>query len=210
MALMGRPRCFCTEKALDQALSVFWRKGYEAATLTDLTQAMGINRPSLYAAFGNKEELFRKAMERYVAEKGAYMTEALSASTAYGVAERLLCGAAQSMTDPNSPSGCMAVKATLSGADETDVVKRELARIRDDYQARMIARFEQGRQVGELSADCDVAALVRFIITVAQGMAIQVAAGAGRDDLLRVARIALAAWPGLKPAGPRQTEGAEA
>lgn len=198
MATMGRPRCFCPERALDQALTVFWAKGYEAATLTDLTQAMGINRPSLYAAFGNKEELFRKAMDRYVSEKAAYMREALSAPTAFEVARRLLIGAAETMTDPTQPTGCMAVKATLSGADETDIVKQELAKIRAEYFAKMVERFSQGQKAGELPPQCDIEALTRFIITVAQGMAIQTAAGASRDELMTVAQTALAAWPGQK------------
>ncbi|MBR9971850.1 TetR/AcrR family transcriptional regulator [Magnetospirillum sulfuroxidans] len=196
---IGRPRCFCPEQALDKALGVFWQKGYEATTLTDLTQAMGINRPSLYAAFGNKEELFRKAMDRYVSEKAAYMSEALSAPTAYQVAERLLLGGADMMTDPTQPVGCMAIKATLSGADEADAVKLELNKIREQYQTRMVARLDQGRQAGELPADCDTLALTRFIITVAQGMAIQVVAGATREQLRQVAATALSAWPGPKP-----------
>src|SRR5437879_5989068 len=96
----GRPRAFNADKALEKALKVFWRKGYEGASLPDLTRAMGINRPSLYAAFGNKESLFRKAVERYNAGPGAFFREALDAPTAHGVVERLLRGAAEKQANP--------------------------------------------------------------------------------------------------------------
>src|SRR5437762_10822949 len=103
----GRPREFDTEQALDAALEVFWRKGYEGASLPDLTEAMGINRPSLYAAFGNKEELFRTVVTRYVEGPAAFVREALEEPTARGVAERLLSAAVDLVTDPRNPRGCL-------------------------------------------------------------------------------------------------------
>ncbi len=102
---MGRPRSFETDKALDRALQVFWRKGYEGASLSDLTKAMGINRPSLYAAFGDKEALFRKALDRYTDGPAAYVREALHQPTARAVAERLLRGAADLLTETSSTFG---------------------------------------------------------------------------------------------------------
>src|SRR5207237_3295974 len=99
---VGRPRAFDVDEALDQALRVFWRKGYEGASLPDLTKAMGINRPSLYAAFGNKESLFRKALERYVEGPAAYVRRALTEPTARAVAKRLLSGAIDLLTDPRN------------------------------------------------------------------------------------------------------------
>src|SRR5205814_7401242 len=101
----GRPRSFDTNKALDRALQVFWRKGYEGASLPDLTEAMGINRPSLYAAFGNKEALFRKALDRYVQGPAAYVRKSLTEPTARAVAERVLRGSADLLTDRRNPSG---------------------------------------------------------------------------------------------------------
>src|SRR5437588_3756269 len=103
----GRPRCFDESCALDSALQVFWRKGYEGASLPELTRAMGINRPSLYAAFGNKEALFRQVLDRYAAGPAAYVREALNEPTARAVAERVLGGAIDLLTGPRGPRGCL-------------------------------------------------------------------------------------------------------
>src|SRR2546426_9663255 len=110
----GRPRSFCTEEALDRALQVFWQKGYEGTSLSDLTEAMGINRPSLYAAFGNKEELFRKVLALYFKGPSAYAHESLQRPTARAVVEHLLHGAINMLTGPKSPSTCMWVNCALS------------------------------------------------------------------------------------------------
>src|SRR5438046_5943942 len=111
---VGRPRAFDADEALDQALTVFWRKGYEGASLPDLTRAMGINRPSLYAAFGNKEALFRKVLDRYAEGSAACVREALAEPTARSVVEQLLTSAAELFTDPRNPRGCLAVQGALA------------------------------------------------------------------------------------------------
>ncbi|MCR6632995.1 MAG: TetR/AcrR family transcriptional regulator [Magnetospirillum sp.] len=192
---MGRPRAFCADKALDRALEVFWRKGYEGASLTELTDAMGINRPSLYAAFGNKEALFRKALDRYVTEKAAYLREALSAPTAREVCERLLLGAAAMLTDPCHPVGCLAVRGALTCGDEAESVKREIAEIRERFDTDFRNRLERGLEDGDLPSGTDIAALARFVSTVIQGMSIQAASGATCEDLRQVAETALVALP---------------
>src|SRR5712671_741565 len=124
---VGRPRAFDVDEALDQALRVFWRKGYEGTSLTDLTRALGINRPSLYAAFGNKEALFRKALDRYVEGPAAYVREALNQPTARAVAERLLYGSADLLNDPRHPRGCLMVQAALVCGEAAESVRRELS-----------------------------------------------------------------------------------
>lgn len=192
---MGRPRAFCVDTALNHALEVFWRKGYEGASLTDLTEAMGINRPSLYAAFGNKEELFRKALDRYTSEKVAYLREAVEAATAYGMAERMLFGAAAMLTDPCHPVGCLTVKGAMTCGDEAPSVKREIDKIRANFETSMYERLDRARRDGDLPADADPAHLCRFLSTMVQGMSVQAAAGASRDDLCKVAEMALKAWP---------------
>jgi AcrR family transcriptional regulator len=192
---MGRPRAFDVEKALDRALMVFWRKGFEGTSLSDLTQAMGINRPSLYAAFGNKEALFRKVLDRYAEGSAAYVREALNEPTARAVAERLLGGTIDLLTDPRNPPGCLAVQGALACGEGADSMRQELASRRAATETAIRQRFEQARTAGDLPADSAPADLARYIATVIQGMAVQAVGGAGRDKLRRVVKMALRAWP---------------
>lgn len=194
--LKGRPREFDADEALEKALLVFWRKGYEGASLADLTEAMGISRPSLYAAFGNKEDLFRQALNRYAEHgPGAIHREALAEPSARRVAERLLRGAAEALTDPRNPPGCLAVQGALSCSEAAESIKAELCERRSAGEASLAERFARARKEGDLQSGTDPTALARYVMTVVQGMAIQAASGAGRRDLLMVADIALSAWP---------------
>lgn len=191
---MGRPRTFDVDKALDSALMVFWKKGYEGTTLPDLTEAMGINRPSLYAAFGNKENLFRKALDRY-SEKGAFFYEALEEPTARAVVEKLLFGVADIMTEPGNPRGCLAVQGALACGEEADPIRQELIARRAEKEKAMRDRFKRAKKEGDLSADADPAALARYVSTIGYGMSVHAAGGATRKDLRKVVEIALSCWP---------------
>jgi AcrR family transcriptional regulator len=191
----GRPRAFDTDKALDRALRVFWGKGYEGATLPELTRAMGINRPSLYAAFGNKEALFRKALARYVEGPAAYVRAALGESTARAAAERLLYGAADLLTGPRTPKGCLIVQGALACGEAAEPIRRELASRRRSGEAALRRRFERAASDGDLPAGADPHGLAKFVVTVIHGMAVQAAGGASREELRRVAETALRAWP---------------
>jgi AcrR family transcriptional regulator len=191
----GRPREFDADQALDRALEVFWRKGYEGASISELTDAMGINRPSLYAAFGNKEELFRKALDRYAQGPAAYTYEALTEPTARAVVERLLREAAEALTDPHNPHGCLGVQGALSCGAAADSIKNELCMRRSAWEAALEKRFERARQEGDLPKDADCTDLARYVATVVQGMAVQAAGGASRKQLLKVAEITLLACP---------------
>ncbi|MFM9850716.1 MAG: TetR/AcrR family transcriptional regulator [Hyphomicrobiaceae bacterium] len=192
----GRPREFDADEVLDRALDVFWRKGYEGASLSELTEAMGINRPSLYAAFGNKEELFRKALDRYADGPAAYSREALKEPTARAVVERLLRGAADALTDPAYPPGCLGVHGALSCGEAAQSIRDELCARRAAYEAALRQRFECAKSEGDLATDADCADLARLVMTVAQGMAVQAAGGATRQELRRVAEMMVRAWPG--------------
>ena len=192
----GRPRSFDPDKALDRALRVFWRKGYEGASLSDLTKAMGINRPSLYAAFGDKEALFRKVLDRYTSGPVNYVREASNQPTARGVAERLLLGTAEQMCDARNPTGCLLVQAALVSGHTADSVRRELNSRRHAGQIALQQRLRRAKREGDLSADADPAALARYLMTVTNGMSVQAAGGASRRDLKKVAETALRAWPG--------------
>lgn len=191
----GRPREFDVDKALDRALKVFWRKGYAGASLPDLTKAMGINRPSLYAAFGNKEELFRRALDRYAEGPAAHVREALQEPTAHAVVERLLRGTIDLLTNPRNPRGCLMVQGALSCGEAGDSVRRELISRRAAAEAAIRQRFERAVSEGDLPADTDPADLARYVATITQGMAVQAASGASREELQRVAEMALRTWP---------------
>ncbi len=191
----GRPREFDVEEALNRALIVFWRKGYEGASLPDLTGAMGISRPSMYAAFGNKESLFRKALDRYVEGPASYIREALGQSDARSVFESLLLGAADSLTHARHPRGCLMVQGALSCADASESVRKELAARRESAEVAIRKRFERARKEGDLPKKADPADLARFVTTLIQGMSVQAAGGATRNELRRVAESAIGAWP---------------
>ncbi len=191
----GRPRAFDTEKALDRALQVFWRKGYEGTSLPDLTKAMGINRPSLYSAFGNKEALFRKALERYKEGPASYVGKALEEETARATAERLLYGSVELLTTPGNPPGCLMVQGALSCGKEADSIRKDLIAHRAAGESKLRKRFERAQSDGDLSKSANAADLARFMTTTIYGMAVQAAGGASREDLRRVAQAALRAWP---------------
>jgi len=193
---LGRPRAFDPEKALDRALQVFWRKGYEGASLSDLTKAMRINRPSLYSAFGNKEGLFRKVLDRYTDNQACYVRQALSETTARAVAEKMLQSAAEMLTDARNPRGCLIVQGALSCGDSATCIRDELKSRRAESQAAILERLKRAKSEGDLPADADARELARFLATVVHGMSVQSASGATRDELRQVARTALRAFPG--------------
>ena len=202
---MGRPREFDPDVALGAALDVFWRKGFDGASLNDLTEAMGITRPSLYAAFGNKEELFRKAFARYQAIALEFNERALAEPAARQVAERMLYGAADAQTDCEHPFGCLAIQSALNCSDSAEPIRRAVLAIRDVKRAALQARLQRAREEGDLPPDTDPDALVAYLSAVINGMAVLAGTGACRETLYRVVRTALAAWPkghGLCPWTP--------
>lgn len=192
---MGRPRSFDTDQALDRAVEVFWRKGYEGASLAELTRAMGINPPSLYAAFGNKEGLFRAALDRYVSQRTSYMETVLGAPTAREVAERVLLGTCDRPPETNEPRGCLLLMGGLACGAGAEGIPAELADRRQQNEALFRARFERAATDGDLAPGASPAGLARYLATVLQGMGVQAAAGATYEELREVARLALAAFP---------------
>ena len=194
MATMGRPREFDVDQALDHALEVFWRNGYEGASVAELTHAMGISPPSLYAAFGNKEGLFRKVLDRYVAQRTRFWHDALEAPTARDVVEKLLSGTVDFLSDECNPSGCLMVRSAVSCSEATDAIARELTARRGEGEVLLRDRLEQGRANGELPPGLDPADYARYIMTVLEGMSVRAAGGAGREELSKVADMALRSW----------------
>lgn len=191
----GRPREFDVDHALTAALRVFWSKGYEGASMTDLTDAMGITRPSLYAAFGNKEALFRKALDLYEREKLCYMGTALEAPTARGVAQRLLQGSLENQTSRDDPRGCLGVISSVACGAESDCIRQEvLERGRIAHQA-LIDRMERAVAEGDFNGPVDAEGITKYLTAILQGMAVQAGAGASREDLQRLVDTTLAVWP---------------
>lgn len=191
----GRPRAFDAAAALDRALHVFWQNGYEGASLPALTRAMGINRPSLYAAFGNKQALFRRAVDRYCEGPAGYWRRALAKPTARGVVEALFEGAIGLVTRSGNPHGCLLVQGGLACGKGADSVRKELTRRRQDGVKALRRRFERARREGDLPRSADSAELASFVATVLHGMSVQAASGADRRQLRAVAKTALRAWP---------------
>jgi AcrR family transcriptional regulator len=191
----GRPREFDIDIALDQAVQIFWRQGYEGTAISDLAEALGINRPSLYAAFGNKEALFRKALDRYTATVTSYVQEAFKEPTARGVAERLMLGAADATTREDCPQGCMGVQGALAASVETDRIRYLLSDWRLAAQAAVQERFERARSEGDLPPEVDPAELAGYVTTVMYGIAVRAASGATNAELRRTATFAAQSLP---------------
>ena len=194
-ARRGRPREFDPERALSAALEVFWQLGYEAASLSELTEAMGITRPSLYACFGNKEALFCKAFDLYEANKLSYVNEALSAPTARGVAERLLRGATLFHFNGGDPKGCLGLIASVTCGAEAEWIRKNVAARRASNQSALFKRFTQARVEGDLPVSIDPGSLACYLTAVLQGLAIQAGSGVGLIDLVKLVDTTLALWP---------------
>jgi len=191
----GRPRAFDEGAALEKAMHVFWRKGYDATSISDLTEAMGINPPSLYAAFGNKESLFFRVLDRYAEGPASFVAKALAAPTAREVAERRLYGAIDAMEDSKRPLGCLVVQAAARCADAKDPIGRKLSSFCEMAHQAFVQRFKRAKAEGDLPKSADPAALARYLNTVGQGISIQAASGATRAELRKVIAIALQQWP---------------
>ncbi|HEY0207532.1 TetR/AcrR family transcriptional regulator [Acerihabitans sp.] len=196
---MGRHREFDTDEALAAALSVFWQKGYEGASFEDLTKATGVARPGLYSAFGNKEALFHRVLDLYEVQYMGFMREALLEPTSRRVVERILRGCANLHTLNAAHPGCLGLNGALACSDEAEPVRRELIRRRDASERALRRRLESARREGDLAPAADCAILAAFVMTIAQGMAVQAKAGATRQMLDNLADHVLNAWASATP-----------
>ncbi|MBT9502827.1 MAG: TetR/AcrR family transcriptional regulator [Burkholderiaceae bacterium] len=197
----GRPLSFDRDQALENAMHVFWRFGYEAASISELTAAMGITPPSLYSAFGDKEHLFWEAIERYAVGPGSGAPKALAEeASAYAAIKRLLEEAAEELTRSCHPRGCMMVMAATNCSVASAHIEAALAKRRAGAVTGIRDRIEQGIANGELPADTDAGALANFYATVYQGMSMQSKDGATFESLMAITAAAMRAWPAKQPA----------
>jgi AcrR family transcriptional regulator len=191
----GRPRGFDADAALDRAVEVFWRHGYEGTSLTDLTEAMGINRPSMYAAYGNKDELFRRAVARYAEIDMAYAREALAEPTAYAVIEKFLRSNAEALTRSDRPPGCLSIQGGLAAGSDDGSIAEFLAASRRSGEAALAQRLSRAVDEGDLPPGTDPDGLARYVMVVSEGNAVHATAGVDRAGLHAVIDIALRAVP---------------
>ncbi len=195
MATRGRPRAFDRDTALQRAMDVFWVRGYEGASLAALTEAMEIRPPSLYAAFGSKEGLFREALAHYLGQHGRYRRDVLDGapSAREGVAELLRETVARFCSD-EFPRGCLVVLAALTGTPESEAVRDALSAERGESIRLFRERMRRGIADGDLAADTDVEELATFYATVLPATV----AGSAGDSCCRRRGI-----PAAPPAGRR-------
>ncbi|MBM9508412.1 TetR/AcrR family transcriptional regulator [Actinacidiphila acididurans] len=192
MSRIGRPRLFDADEALDAALRVFWTQGYEGATLSHLTEAMGINRPALYAAFHSKKELFYQAVDRYYAFDAAHTLQALVEPTARQVVEQYLLRSVEQLTDERRPMGCFVLQGGFVCGPENQDVADHMAGLRHAAETDLRRRFMRAKAAGDLPSDHDPAELAAYVVTVRHGLAVMARDGSPRDALTRTARRAVA------------------
>lgn len=186
---MGRPREFDEDAALEAAMRVFWEKSYEGTTMADLTEAMGINRSSIYAAFGDKESVFHRVVERYRQGRMTYIRQALAQPSLREVVAGLIYGTAEFLSIPGNPRGCLLIQGALACGTGAEPVKQAMIDWRKDGEGALKKRLQQAQSEGELQAEIQPADFARYISSVMAGLGVQAANGATRTELRRVAEI---------------------
>jgi AcrR family transcriptional regulator len=193
---MGRHRKYDVDTVLDAALNVFWRKGYEGTSYSDLTEAAGIERPALYSAFGNKEALFQKVLARYDERYMSHIPAALALPTSREVVQHLLYSSVDLNTRYADRTGCLGVNGAVAGTDESEAVRQALIDFRAGGEVRLRERFERALAEGDLPPGSRPDALAAYVMALLHGMALQAKAGFSREMLRAVAGQAVATWPG--------------
>lgn len=196
----GRPRTFDRQRALAVATELFWRYGYDGTSIADLTQMMGVTPPTLYAAFGSKEELYREALLNYI-HSNAVLVEQVEQKGVpiYSLVASYLYKSAEAYTDPSHPPGCMLQLAALNCALENQEAHKTGVELRQETFQFMVASLEWAKERDELPQDTNAVALARMFMALLQGMSIQAVDGASANELKELVTMALAAWPGKRP-----------
>jgi AcrR family transcriptional regulator len=187
----GRPISFDKDAVLEAAMLLFWERGYEGTSLADLTQAMGLNASSIYAAFGDKHALFSLAVKRYMETRAQYATKALEEATLEKVVRALFYNTIAFLTTPGYPPTCMTLAGAVGCGVDATPARDLLTEIRKQNQVAMRARFLQARRSGELSRDVNVDDYTRYLSSILAGLSIQAANGSTKAELKRTAQMAL-------------------
>lgn len=194
----GRPREFDMDQAVERALGLFWERGYEGTSMSDLTDALGITRASLYAAFGSKEGLFQRAMDRYEAQAGGYRIAADQAPTSLDAVRLWLTGPVELHGNKTNPPGCLGVQGALACGVESEAIRADLASRRHLGEAAIRRRLQRAVNEHDLPGEDDPADLARYVSALIYGMAVLAAGGASRGELKGVADVAFRHWPKAK------------
>ncbi len=187
----GRPRAFNEDDALEKAMRVFWKYGYEGASLGALTEAMGINKPSMYSVFGTKEELFRKAVEKYLTGHVAFVPEALNEPTVQKALRKLLTQSVEFLTDKQTPLGCFVLQGALNCGQGHESIQQQLIAQRLGYENLLRQRFELAKEQNDWNPRLDTAVMAKYLVTVHEGLSVQATSGATKEALLAVVEIVL-------------------
>jgi AcrR family transcriptional regulator len=188
---MGRPIGFDKEAALDAAMRAFWERGYEGTSMAHLAEVMGLNAPSIYAAFGDKMSLFQAAVKHYTEGPEQYKAKALREPTLREVIPALFRNTVEFLNDSGYPSGCMTLTGAIACSVEDEAARDFLAEIRRQSEAALRTRLQQARKSGELAADLNVDDYSRYLSTLLGGLAIQAANGVSKAEMKRTADMAL-------------------
>ncbi len=191
----GRPPAFNYEDALEKAMQTFWTFGYEGTSMAALIEAMDMNKPSIYAAFGNKEALFNLALDKYVSGPSGFVKEALAETTSYQVAKTFLTKAVELLTQHKKPRGCMIVQGALSCGPEAEMMQKKLIAYRGNLEESIKKRFDLAKDNRDLPEDTNTSALAKYITTIHQGISVQASSGASKDELIDMIEIAMLNWP---------------
>ncbi|NOT14751.1 MAG: TetR/AcrR family transcriptional regulator [Methylotenera sp.] len=191
----GRPPAFNHDEALEKAMQTFWKYGYEGTSMAALIEAMDMNKPSIYAAFGNKEVLFNQVLDKYLSGPSAFVKGAIAEPTSYLVAKKFLTKAVELLTEHQNPRGCMIVQGALSCGPEAEMIQKKLISYRANLEENFKVRFDIAKDNKDLPDDTNTTALAKYVTTLHQGISVQASSGASKDALMGIVDIAMQNWP---------------
>jgi AcrR family transcriptional regulator len=193
--MAGRPREFDEDEVLQAALRLFWEKGYEGTSLSDLMAATGLTKSSLYKAFGSKEGLFWRVIERYQRDFLDFRHEALAETTPRRIAQRLLEGVIELHGGGMNPVGCLELNTALAGSKDSEPIRQQLVRSRERFRLALRNRFEETIATAPLPPGMTSDDAASLVISLIQGLAVQAKGGASRETARRVVDAVLLSWP---------------